>query len=52
MTATDGRDQDLRVAVLGGGVVGSAVTRNLVAAGLRTMVWDRSPASTYHPKCP
>jgi 3-hydroxyisobutyrate dehydrogenase len=34
---------DTRVAVLGTGIMGSAMTRNLVAAGLRTTVWDRSP---------
>ncbi len=31
------------VAVLGTGIMGSAMARNLVAAGLRTTVWDRSP---------
>ncbi len=30
------------VAVLGTGIMGSAMARNLVAAGLRTTVWDRS----------
>jgi 3-hydroxyisobutyrate dehydrogenase len=34
-----------RVAVLGTGIMGSAMARNLVAAGLRTTVWDRSPAA-------
>jgi 3-hydroxyisobutyrate dehydrogenase len=34
------------VAVLGTGIMGSAMARNLVAAGLRTTVWDRSPAAT------
>ena len=34
------------VTVLGTGIMGSAMTRNLVAAGLRTTVWDRSPAAT------
>ena len=34
------------VAVLGTGIMGSAMARNLVAAGLRTAVWDRSPAAT------
>jgi 3-hydroxyisobutyrate dehydrogenase len=34
------------VAVLGTGIMGSAMTRNLVAAGLRTTVWDRSPEAT------
>jgi 3-hydroxyisobutyrate dehydrogenase len=31
------------VAVLGAGIMGSAMTRNLVAAGLDTRVWDRFP---------
>jgi 3-hydroxyisobutyrate dehydrogenase len=34
------------VAVLGTGIMGSAMARNLVAAGLRTTVWDRSPQAT------
>jgi 3-hydroxyisobutyrate dehydrogenase len=34
------------VAVLGTGIMGSAMARNLVAAGLRTSVWDRSDAAT------
>jgi 3-hydroxyisobutyrate dehydrogenase len=34
------------VAVLGTGIMGSAMARNLVAAGLRTTVWDRSAAAT------
>jgi 3-hydroxyisobutyrate dehydrogenase len=34
------------VAVLGTGIMGSAIARNLVAAGLRTTVWDRSAAVT------
>src|ERR1700761_8154015 len=35
-----------RVAVLGTGIMGSAMARNLVAAGLPTTVWDGSPAAT------
>ena len=31
------------VAVLGTGIMGAAMTRNLSAAGLSTTVWDRSP---------
>jgi 3-hydroxyisobutyrate dehydrogenase len=31
------------VAVLGTGIMGSAMARRLAAAGLRTTVWDRSP---------
>ena len=34
------------VTVLGTGIMGSAMARNLVAAGLRTTVWDRSPGAT------
>jgi 3-hydroxyisobutyrate dehydrogenase len=34
------------VAVLGTGIMGSAMARNLVAAGLRTTVWDRSAEAT------
>jgi 3-hydroxyisobutyrate dehydrogenase len=34
------------VAVLGTGIMGSAVARNLAAAGLPTTVWDRSPQAT------
>ena len=34
------------VAVLGTGIMGSAMARNLVGAGMRTAVWDRSPSAT------
>ena len=34
------------VAVLGTGIMGAAMARNLLAAGLRTAVWDRSPEAT------
>jgi 3-hydroxyisobutyrate dehydrogenase len=34
------------VAVLGTGIMGSAMARRLAAAGLRTTVWDRSPRAT------
>jgi 3-hydroxyisobutyrate dehydrogenase len=34
------------VAVLGTGIMGSAMARNLLAAGLRTTVWDRSKQAT------
>jgi 3-hydroxyisobutyrate dehydrogenase len=36
----------MRVAVLGTGIMGSGMARNLVSAGLRTTVWDRSPGAT------
>jgi 3-hydroxyisobutyrate dehydrogenase len=35
-----------RVAVLGTGIMGSAMARNLIAAKLHTTVWDRSPSAT------
>jgi 3-hydroxyisobutyrate dehydrogenase len=35
-----------RVAVLGTGIMGSAMARNLMAANLPTTVWDRSPSAT------
>ncbi len=38
--------RDAEVAVLGTGIMGSAMARNLVKAGLRTTVWDRSPSAT------
>jgi 3-hydroxyisobutyrate dehydrogenase len=34
------------VAVLGTGIMGSAMARNLITAGLRTTVWDRSASAT------
>jgi 3-hydroxyisobutyrate dehydrogenase len=34
------------VAVLGTGIMGAAMARRLLAANLRTTVWDRSPAVT------
>jgi 3-hydroxyisobutyrate dehydrogenase len=46
MAAADGGVQEVGVAVLGTGIMGSAMARNLVAAGLRTAVWDRSPSAT------
>ena len=46
MAAADRRGEQLRVAVLGTGIMGSAMARNLVSSGLPTTVWDRSPAAT------
>jgi 3-hydroxyisobutyrate dehydrogenase len=46
MAGTDNDDKNAQVAVLGVGIMGSAMARNLVAAGLRTSVWDRSPSAT------
>jgi 3-hydroxyisobutyrate dehydrogenase len=45
--AAQASDQDtLRVAVLGTGIMGSAMARNLAASGLPTTAWDRSAAAT------
>jgi 3-hydroxyisobutyrate dehydrogenase len=46
MVGANGSDARAVVAVLGAGIMGSAMTRNLVAAGVNTRVWDRSPAAT------
>jgi 3-hydroxyisobutyrate dehydrogenase len=40
------RGDGLQVAVLGTGIMGSAMARNLIGAGLATTVWDRSAAVT------
>ena len=42
MAATDSRGENVRVAVLGTGIMGAAMARNLLAAGLPVTVWDRS----------
>ena len=46
MPGANGSDARVAVAVIGAGIMGSAMTRNLVAAGLNTRVWDRSPSAT------
>ena len=46
MAAANGSDARSAVAVIGTGIMGSAMTRNLVAAGLRATVWDHSPSAT------
>jgi 3-hydroxyisobutyrate dehydrogenase len=52
MSATPGSGQfaatgaDRAVAVLGTGIMGSAMARNLLAAGMPTTVWDRSEQAT------
>jgi 3-hydroxyisobutyrate dehydrogenase len=46
MAGADGSAARARVAVIGAGIMGSAMTGNLVAAGVSTRVWDRSPAAT------
>ena len=43
MAATAMRGENVSVAVLGTGIMGAAMARDLVSAGLRTTVWDRSP---------
>ena len=43
MAGVNGSDARTVVAVLGAGIMGSAMARNLAAAGLDTRVWDRSP---------
>ena len=45
MAAREERDEGHTVAVLGTGIMGSAMARNLIGAGLRTRVWDRSPSA-------
>jgi 3-hydroxyisobutyrate dehydrogenase len=45
MAGTGNQGESAPVAVLGVGIMGSAMARNLVAAGLRTTVWDRSPSA-------
>jgi 3-hydroxyisobutyrate dehydrogenase len=46
MAGIDGSAARTVVAVIGAGIMGSAMARNLAAAGLDTRVWDRSPAAT------
>ena len=46
MSAVNQHSEGLTVAVLGTGIMGSAMARNLIAAGLHTTVWDRSPSAT------
>jgi 3-hydroxyisobutyrate dehydrogenase len=46
MAGVNGSDAGTAVAVLGAGIMGSAMARNLVAAGLTTRVWDRAASAT------
>jgi 3-hydroxyisobutyrate dehydrogenase len=46
MAGVNGGNGHPVVAVIGAGIMGSAMTRNLVAAGLTTRVWDRSTSAT------
>ena len=46
MARANGADGNAAVAVLGAGIMGSAMARNLAAAGLTTHVWDRDTSAT------
>jgi 3-hydroxyisobutyrate dehydrogenase len=46
MADVGSRGKDMRVAVIGTGIMGAAMASNLIAAGLPTTVWDRSPDAT------
>ena len=46
MSDAKGSPEIIEVAVVGVGIMGSAMARNLIAAGLSTAVWDRSPSAT------
>ncbi len=46
MAGAEGSDTRAAVAVIGVGIMGSAMARNLVAAGVNTRVWDRSAPAT------
>jgi 3-hydroxyisobutyrate dehydrogenase len=46
MSAMAGSSTDARVTVLGTGIMGAAMTHELLRAGLDTTVWDRSRSAT------
>jgi 3-hydroxyisobutyrate dehydrogenase len=46
MTGAEDHGENSLVAVLGVGIMGSAMARKLIAAGRRTAVWDRSGSAT------
>jgi 3-hydroxyisobutyrate dehydrogenase len=46
MATEKGGNGRVAVAVIGAGIMGSAMARNLAAAGLTTRVWDRSASAT------
>jgi 3-hydroxyisobutyrate dehydrogenase len=46
MAEANSSDASTTVAVIGAGIMGSAMARNLVTAGLNTRVWDRSVTAT------
>jgi phosphoglycerate dehydrogenase-like enzyme len=45
MAGSNGSDASTAVAVIGTGIMGAAMARNLVAAGMDTRVWDRSASA-------
>jgi 3-hydroxyisobutyrate dehydrogenase len=46
MARANGGNGRVAVAVIGAGIMGSAMARNLAAAGLTTRVWDRAASAT------
>jgi 3-hydroxyisobutyrate dehydrogenase len=46
VTAIGGQGREVSVAVLGAGIMGSAMARRLLSAGFRVTVWDRSSSVT------
>ena len=46
MARENGGNGRVAVAVIGAGIMGSAMARNLAAAGLTTRVWDRTASAT------
>jgi 3-hydroxyisobutyrate dehydrogenase len=46
MARANGAEGNVTVAVLGAGIMGAAMARNLAAAGLTTRVWDRDTSAT------
>src|ERR1700728_3137515 len=46
MAEAGGRSDRTQVAVVGTGIMGAAMASTLIAAGLPTTVWDRSPDAT------
>src|ERR1700728_4606074 len=46
MAEAGGRSDRTQEAVIGTGIMGAAMASNLIAAGLPTTVWDRSPDAT------
>ena len=46
MARANGGNGRVAVAVIGAGIMGSAMARNLAAAGLTTRVWDRTASAT------